>query len=420
MKNLFCKKNLIEFALRFSVVVVSVIILFFASSAVSYDSGEDIDGIIETAKVIEITENFNYEIMEGVFADEIIFVAELTSGEYSGTWIQMIQQVDSLFYPQPVIVSVGDDILVTNQNQIIASDGESYNWAYTGHNRLNYIYILVAVFIGLILLFGRAKGLAAIITLVLTIAAIFYFFLPSILTEQNIYLTATATTFFVIFSSLFILNGFNKKSISAIIGNCFGIVIAGVVAYIVNAVMDITGVLDQDYIFLTMLENNIVIDLQAVVWAGVLIGALGAIMDVSMSIASAMQELYEGIDRPSFKALVRSGLNIGRDAIGTMTNTLILAYVGSSLAIILLFTAYNRNPYVILNLEMILVEIISAIVGSIGIIMAVPSTVFVAASIYMGFGKRAVVSTEEIENKKVIDINEKGEEEIDVAEISED
>ncbi len=389
MRKLFCKKNLIELGLRFSVVAVSVVILFFASQAVAYDSGEDIDGIIETAKVIEITESFNYEIMEGVFADEIIFVAELTSGEYSGTWIQMIQQVDSLFYPQPVIVSVGDDILVTNQNEIISSDGESYNWAYTGHNRLSYIYILIAVFIALILIFGRAKGIAAIITLGITIAAIFYFFLPSILTEQNIYITATATTFFVIFSSLLILNGFNKKSLSAIIGNCFGVIIAGVVAYIVNAVMDITGVLDQDYIFLTMLENNIVIDLQAVVWAGVLIGALGAIMDVSMSIASAMQELYEGIDRPNFKALVRSGLNIGRDAIGTMTNTLILAYVGSSLAIILLFTAYNRNPYVILNLEMILVEIISAIVGSIGIIMAVPSTVFVAASIFIGVNYKA-------------------------------
>ncbi len=393
MKSLFSRKNLKEFALRFAVVIVSAITLFFASGLVEYDSGEEIDGIVETARVIEITKNLEIEIMEDVFGSEIVFVAELTSGDYKGTWIAMVQQVDSLFYPQPVLVEVGDSILVTNQNQIVTSDGESYNWAYMGHNRLSYIYILIAFFIALILFFGRAKGLAAITTLVITIVAIFYFFIPSILNELNIYITATATTFFVIFSSLLILNGFNKKSYAAIIGNCFGILIAGAIAYAVNMIMGITGVLDQDYIFLTMLENNIVIDLQAVVWAGVLIGALGAIMDVSMSIASAMQELYEGIERPTFKGLVRSGLNIGRDAIGTMTNTLILAYVGSSLAVILLFSAYNRNPYVILNLEMILVEIISAVVGSIGIIMAVPSTVFIAATIYMGTGNKTASAT---------------------------
>ncbi|QSX06929.1 YibE/F family protein [Sedimentibacter sp. zth1] len=105
-------------------------------------------------------------------------------------------------------------------------------------------------------------------------------------------------------------------------------------------------------------------------------------MDVSMSIASAMQELSVEMKNKSFRRMARSGMNIGRDAIGTMTNTLILAYVGSSLAIILLFTAYNRNILLLLNLEMIVVEVIQAIVGSIGILLAVPVTVLFAAWIF--------------------------------------
>jgi len=118
------------------------------------------------------------------------------------------------------------------------------------------------------------------------------------------------------------------------------------------------------------------------VWGGILIGSLGAIMDVSMSISSAMQELSNEMRDKNFINMVHSGMNIGRDAIGTMTNTLILAYVGSSLAIILLFTAYNRNLLVLINFEMIVVEIIQSIVGSIGILLAVPVTVFFAAWIF--------------------------------------
>ena len=124
------------------------------------------------------------------------------------------------------------------------------------------------------------------------------------------------------------------------------------------------------------------INLPAVIWGGILIGALGAIMDVAMSISSAMEELSEKMRDKSYSSMVASGMNIGKDAIGTMTNTLILAYVGSSIAMVLLFMAYNRNLLVLFNLEMIVVEILQAILGSMGILFAVPATVFFAAWIY--------------------------------------
>ena len=110
-------------------------------------------------------------------------------------------------------------------------------------------------------------------------------------------------------------------------------------------------------------------------------------MDVSMSIASAMQELALEMKDRSFKRMVKSGMNIGRDAIGTMTITLVLAYVGSSIASILLFMLNSRNLMILMNFEMIVVEIIQAVIGSLGILMAVPITVLFAGWV---FNRRSV------------------------------
>ena len=140
--------------------------------------------------------------------------------------------------------------------------------------------------------------------------------------------------------------------------------------------------LDEDYMFLAALGGESSVDLRAIVWSGIMIGSLGAIMDVSMSIASAMQELAVEMKERSFKRMISSGMNIGRDAIGTMTITLVLAYAGSSIAAILLFTLNNRNLMILMNFEMIVVEVVQAIVGSLGILLAVPITVLFAATAF--------------------------------------
>jgi len=111
-------------------------------------------------------------------------------------------------------------------------------------------------------------------------------------------------------------------------------------------------------------------------------GSLGAVMDVAMSLASSINELSINMKDKSFSKMVKSGFNIGKDAIGTMSNTLILAYIGSSLATVLLLTAYNKNPLYLFNLEMIIVEILQAIIGSLGILFAVPLTTVLSAYIF--------------------------------------
>jgi uncharacterized membrane protein len=149
-----------------------------------------------------------------------------------------------------------------------------------------------------------------------------------------------------------------------------------------NGLLGITGNVQEDYLLLISLNENFSIDLKAIVWGSILIGSLGAIMDVAMTISSALQELTDNLEEKSFSILFKSGMNIGKDAIGTMTNTLILAYIGGSMATVILIMAYNMNLLYLFNLEMIVVEVLQAVIGSMGILFAVPITSFSAAYLY--------------------------------------
>ena len=149
---------------------------------------------------------------------------------------------------------------------------------------------------------------------------------------------------------------------------------------IMNGVLKLTGFVDENAIYLQQLNSSI--DLKAIIFGGILIGALGAIMDVSIDIASSLSEVADKMEKPDFRTIVKSGFNIGKDIMGTMTNTLILAYIGSSLTTVLLLTASSHSIAYLFNLEMITVEILQALVGSIGILTTIPLTSVIAAALY--------------------------------------
>ncbi|WP_409967304.1 YibE/F family protein [Bengtsoniella intestinalis] len=334
---------------------------------------------VETATVVEVISTSVESWVEDMNNTTVIFTAKLTSGDSKGETVEMEQYIDSMYLPVDDAVEKGDTILALETSV----NGGSETWSYAGVDRTGGIAKLCMVFFVMILLVGGLKGCATIVSLLFSVAAIFLVYVPAILSGWNVYFITIVIAAYVIFVSLLLLNGFNRKTLCAIVGNLSGTLVAGLMALSVNAALGITGVIDQDYVFLTMLEGDVSIDLKAVVWGGILIGSLGAIMDVSMSLASAMQEIAREMHDKTMPKLVYSGMQIGKDMIGTMTNTLILAYVGGSLAVVLLFTAYSKNTMVIMNMEMIVTEIIQAVVGSMGILVAVPLTVFFSAWKFM-------------------------------------
>ena len=300
----------------------------------------------------------------------ITFSALMKNGPYKGDTVQVVQDIDDMYAYQPRDVKVGDRVLVSRPGYDMESGamGQDAEWVFIEHNRIPSLVWLVVIFLLLIVLIGRKKGVSTIVSLIFTVLSIFLVYIPSILKGYNIYLMTVIVSVFSIFMSLIVINGWNLKTVCAIFGNVTGVAIAGLLAYIMHRILGMTGMIDEDYVMLTLMDSPV--DLRAVLWGGVVIGALGAIMDVAMSISSAMKELNDTMERKTFFRMLHSGMNIGRDAIGTMTNTLILAYIGGALATVLLLVAYNKNIYYLFNMEMIMCEIVCSIVGSIGILAA--------------------------------------------------
>ena len=230
-------------------------------------------------------------------------------------------------------------------------------WFIADHLREGPMLALVIAFFALIIVFGRFKGFNTVVSLVFTCAAVFFIMIPAIIKGENIYLVTFITATYTIVMTLAIVAGVHPKSVAAAVGCICGVGFAGLLTLAMQDVMYISGLIDEDSSFVMYINADAVIDLRGVIFAAIVIGALGATMDVAMSIASSLDELlYHRPDLSDFE-LMRSGLNIGRDIIGTMANTLVLAYVGSSLHTILLLLAYNNDLGSIINRENIAVAV---------------------------------------------------------------
>lgn len=244
--------------------------------------------------------------------------------------------------------------------------------------RSNYIYILILIFLLSIILVGGKKGIKAIIGLLITILAVWFILIKLIFAGYNVIWMSILTCAVIIIATFIVIGGINKKVITAVIGTLGGVVSAGIVASIFSYLAELSGAC-EDAIQLSMNMQTVSFNFRDLIFAGIVISALGACMDVGMSIASSLDEIKNKTKDISWKELFKSGMNIGRDVIGTMTNTLILAYVGGALKLILLFMACNMPLAEILNKDTIAEEIISALAGSMGVVYTIPITAFVYA-----------------------------------------
>lgn len=240
--------------------------------------------------------------------------------------------------------------------------------------RANYLIGLFVIFLISLILVGGKKGLKSILGLLYTIVLIYFIMVRGIYNGDNAIKNSIITCGLIIVGTFIIIgDGINKKILTAAIGTLGGVLSAGIIALIFNNMAKMTGAC-EDAIQLSINASTINFNFRELLFAGILVSALGACMDVGMSIASSLDEIKMKNPDITWKELLKSGMNIGRDVIGTMSNTLILAYVGSSLTLILLFMACNMSVFEILNKETIAEEIIPAIAGSMGVVFTVPIT----------------------------------------------
>ncbi len=380
-------KPLLVYLLVLAVSVLYIILGHQIAVANYHFFDDDDQSIVVKATVQEIVDRYSeeYQISESETAtnETILFTAKVRSGDLKGQVIEAAQTLDYFTAVNLEVVTPGDKVLLYTVPGGMAEN----QWVLSDYQRSDQILVLLLIFLVLLLIFGRWQGLHTIVSLTLTCLAVFYVFIPAVLAGENIYVWSIVTCMYMTLMTMFIVNGVNRKSVAAILGCLAGVLLAGVLTLVMDHMMTLTGVLDENSVLLHNLRPEDPLNLRAIIFASIIIGAVGAIMDVSISIAAALAELKAKMPHISFKELLQSGMNISRDIMGTMSNTLILAYIGGFMCSVLLMVAYNSSMMDLFNREIIVVECLQALVGSLGILMTLPFTSFICAFLFKGDGQ---------------------------------
>ncbi len=239
------------------------------------------------------------------------------------------------------------------------------------------VYYLIFVFAALLLLIGGFRGLKALLTLAFTGFYIIKVLLPLVIQGYSPVLVSVVSAILLVIITLLVIGGINKKSYAAIIGTVTGLLVAGFLSLLVGSAAYLTGLSSQEAQMLFFFDETL--NLRELLFAGIIIGALGAIIDVGMSVSSAAAEIKEANPAITFSELAKSAFNVGRDVMATMSNTMILAYVGAAIPLLLLIMSSEMPWLRIINFEFIATEIARGLTISIGLIISVPATAFFAA-----------------------------------------
>ena len=326
------------------------------------------------ANVTQIISDIAVDDPEILGVREVVYKVVITDGDFENREVLIRQTMDEVDLLTIYPVRVNDEIIVNR-----SVFGDQVEWKMTDFKRENGNWFLAGLFFVLIVLLGRWKGLNSVVSLAFTVFAVFQILIPAILARENYVLVTLAVCVYVTFMNFLLVSGLTRKTIAAALGCIGGLGVAAIVATLAVTAMRLSGISEEEFVYLINIADSLPIDIRGLLFVSVSIGALGAVMDVSMSIASALEELVSNVDDITPAALVSSGMNIGRDTMGTMTNTLILAYIGSSLPTLLLLVIYSRPYLQIANSEYVAHEVIQAIAGSLGILFTIPITSILSA-----------------------------------------
>ncbi|MBL7575771.1 Uncharacterized membrane protein [Peptoniphilus asaccharolyticus DSM 20463] len=344
------------------------------------DKINETDYLIVKAKVEEIEYDDTREKRDIPLEADIRYQhlrVRLLNGKYSGEELTIKHTIERIM-PGNYIFKEGDKLLL----RVTEEDGIIDTVQIQEKVRDRQVIAIVALFIILLCVFGGLSGIKTLLSLIFTLGMILGVYIPLILKGYPPLLTSIIISIVSIIGTLYIIVGKSSKTTVAIIGTSIGVVCAGILAVAFGKYAGLTGLAEDSAISLAYIPQYRDMNYEGILFGTILIGAIGAIMDVAISIASSLYELKSINNSISKNEMIKSGLNIGKDILGSMSNTLILAYVGSTLHLIILFIVYKIRLIEIINLDSIATEIIRAMAGSIGLLLTIPLTVVIGAHYY--------------------------------------
>ncbi|GHA23230.1 membrane protein [Streptomyces tauricus] len=290
------------------------------------------------------------------------------SGKDKGRTFTEIVQPDSsrqLEQGQEVIVAYAPDA------------PKELQYSVTDVNRKLPMTLLAGIFAVAVVVVGRMRGVMALIALAVSFLILTFFILPAILQGSNPLVVAVVGASAIMLIALYMCHGLSARTSVAVLGTLLSLVLIGLLGSLFIDWAALTGNTDDNTGLIHGLYPSI--DMSGLLLAGIIIGSLGVLDDVTVTQTSAVWELHEANPTMGWRGLYRAGIRIGRDHIASVVNTLVLAYAGAALPLLLLFSIAQSSVGTVANSELVAAEIVRTLVGSIGLVASVPVTTALAA-----------------------------------------
>ena len=336
------------------------------------DSGRLVYAPAKVTAVLSDNAQEDFENAEGRRVGDQELEIQILSGDHKDEIMTVTNYMSALFN---VDVQQGDRIIV----RIMTDENGSYYASVFNYDRGIVLGGFLLIFFILLATLGGKKGLGALAGLLLTLGCIWFILIPCLLRGVPAIPVTIAVSAVAAAAGLIFLNGYSKKTFCAVCGCVGGVLVSGIAAAVVGSLSPMNGFNMQEAENLILYGADQGLKVSGLLVCGVLISALGAVMDVALGIASSVWEMKEQNPDASVGSLFRSGMQIGKDAMGTMANTLILAFAGSSLNMLILVQTYNIPFLQLINTDSIALEVVQSVAGSIGILLTVPLVALISA-----------------------------------------
>lgn len=336
------------------------------------DSGRLVYAPAKVTAVLSDNAQEDFENAEGRRVGDQELEIQILSGDHKDEIMTVTNYMSALFN---VDVQQGDRIIV----RIMTDENGSYYASVFNYDRGIVLGGFLLIFFILLAALGGKKGLGALAGLLLTLGCIWFILIPCLLRGVPAIPVTIAGSAVSAAAGLIFLNGYSKKTFCAVCGCVGGVLVSGIAAAVVGTLSPMNGFNMQEAENLILYGADQGLKVSGLLVCGVLISALGAVMDVALGIASSVWEMKEQNPDASVGSLFRSGMQIGKDAMGTMANTLILAFAGSSLNMLILVQTYNIPFLQLINTDSIALEVVQSVAGSIGILLTVPLVALISA-----------------------------------------
>ncbi|MBI2590490.1 MAG: YibE/F family protein [Candidatus Blackburnbacteria bacterium] len=327
------------------------------------------------AKIIKVLEEKSINTENGSEQLYQKLEMEITSGPRKGNVVKI--ENGNVPVANPQRYKVNDKLIVNYSKNYQGAD----SYYIADYVRRDGLLLLFVIFVIIAILVGRWHGLSSLVGMALSFVVIFKFILPQIMQGQDPIMIATIAALAIVPTTFYLSHGLNKKTTIAIGGTIAALIITGLLAEIFVEVTNLTGFASEEASYLQTI-NSTSINIKGLLLAGIIIGGLGILDDVTISQAAIVAQLKEAAPKSKFIDLYNRAMKIGRDHIASVVNTLVLVYASAALPLLLLFIDSPKPFSEVINYELIATEIVRTLVASIGLVMAVPITTLLSALVF--------------------------------------